>query len=80
MQESVEKVLESVRKMLGITRSDTHMSNDTLYSIINADPIRTTINQRQMSFTGHCLRMETDEPDNMYVLYESKVNPTNRPG
>ena len=68
------------RKMLGITQSDTHMSNETLYSIINSEPIRTTINQRQMSFTGHCLRMETDEPANIYALYESKVKPTNRLG
>ena len=29
---------------------------------------------------GHCIRMHSDEPINRFVLYESKVRPSIRPG
>ena len=31
-------------------------------------------------FTGHCLRMASDEPAHHFVLYESKIKPSLRPG
>ena len=68
------------RMMLGIKQKEAHMTNDALYNKLNAIPISKTIELRQMSFTGHCLRMPDDEPANIYVLYESKVKATNRRG
>ena len=38
------------------------------------------IRERQLKFAGHCNRMPTDEPINRFVLYESKVRPSLRPG
>ena len=38
------------------------------------------IRKRQLTFTGHCIRMPTDEPINCFVLYESKVRPSIGPG
>ena len=38
------------------------------------------IRERQLNFTGHCIRMPTDEPINRFFLYESKVRPSIRPG
>ena len=43
-------------------------------------PIREMMGERQLKFTGHCIRMPTDEPINRFVLNESKVRPSLRPG
>ena len=75
------------RKMLGIKQANDHVTNEDLYKRVKMDPISTIIRVRQMSFTGHCLRM--DKPDikevdkelaYIYMLYESKINKTNRVG
>jgi len=57
------------RSILGIRQSEAHMTNDELYKLAGAQPISSTIRQRQLKFTGHCLRMNIDEPANIYVLY-----------
>ena len=67
--------------MLGIRiTKDIHMTNDELYKIVQQTTIRETIRARQLKFTGHCLRMAADEPAHRFVLYESKIKPSLRPG
>ncbi len=67
--------------MLGIRISkDNHMTNDELYKIVQQTTIRETIRARQLKFTGHCLRMASDEPAHRFVLYESKIKPSLRLG
>ena len=68
------------RIMLGIKQSRDHVTNERLYQRVNQVPIREMIRERQLKFTGHCIRMPTDEPINRFVLYESKVRPSLRPG
>ena len=34
----------------------------------------------QLKFTGHCIRMPTDEPANRLVIYESKIRSYLLPG
>ena len=68
------------RMMLDIRQSEVHLTNDELYQRVGAVPISKTVQRRQMSFTGHCLRMKTDELANIYALYESEVKAANRPG
>ena len=38
------------------------------------------IRERQLKFTGRCIRMLADEPINRFVLFESKVRPSLQPG
>jgi hypothetical protein len=57
------------RIILGIKQSETHMTNEQLYKEANAKPISLTIRDRQLQFTGHCLRMPADEPSNILALY-----------
>ena len=66
--------------MVGIKQSRDHVTNETLYQRVNQLPIREMIREWQLKFTGHCIRMPTDEPINRFVLYESKVRPFLRPG
>ena len=68
------------RIMLGIKQSRDHVTNERLYQRVNQVPVREMIRERQLKFTGHCIRMPTDEPINRFVLYESKVRPSLRPG
>ena len=46
--------------MLGIKQSRDHLTNQSLYQV----PRRETIHERQLKFTGHYIRMPTDEPAN----------------
>ena len=66
--------------MLGIKLSRDHVTNERLYQRVNQVPIREMIRDRPLKFTGHCIRMSADEPINRFVLYESKVRPSLRPG
>jgi exonuclease III len=68
------------RIILGINQSETHTTNDQLYAIVNARPITSTIRDRQLQFTGHCLRMPEDEPSKIFVLYTSSLQQTHRRG
>ena len=69
------------RIMLGVRQSDDHMTNDELYKKSAQRPIRELIRERQLKFIGHCLRMDREEPANIYALYKSEVgqNPVGRP-
>ena len=33
-----------------------------------------------LKFIGRCIRMPTDQPDNRFVIYESNIGPSLRPG
>ena len=66
--------------MLGIKQSRGHRTNERLYQRVNQVPIREMIRERQLKFTGHWICMPTDEPINRFVLYESKVRRSLRPG
>jgi hypothetical protein len=69
------------RMMLGISQSETHTTNEELYiAAENAKPITTIIRERQLQFTGHCLRMPNDEPANVYVLYKPALAQTSKRG
>ena len=60
--------------MLGIKQSQ---NNDNLYILTG----QATLCERQLKFTGHCIRMvmSTDEPDNIFVISESKIKSSLRP-
>jgi exonuclease III len=69
------------RIMLDIRLSkDFHMTNDELYKRVGQIPISETIRERQLKFTGHCLRMAADEPAHRFIVYESKIKTSLRPG
>ena len=69
------------RIMLRINQSEAHMKNEELYRKCAQRPIRELVRERQLKFVGHCLRMDKEEPANIYVLYKSEVgkNPVGRP-
>ena len=56
------------------------MTNTDLYRMADENPISEMIRERQLQFTGHCLRMLKDEPVNIYVIYESQIGRSNRRG
>ena len=66
--------------MLGVNQSEDHVTNEDLYDKVESVPISIMICHCQMSFTGHCLRMNQDEPENIYMLYTSKIKNSNRRG
>ena len=57
--------------MLGIKQTETHMTNKELYKTTEQKPISSLIREHQLQFIGHCLRMPSDEPANIYALYTS---------
>ena len=59
--------------MLGVRQSETHMTNEELYSKTGQRPISQKIRRQQLQFNGHCLRMDLSEPANTYVLYTSEI-------
>jgi hypothetical protein len=62
------------RIILGIRQSEAHITNKKLYQLAdNARPTTQVIRERQLQFTGHCLRMNEKEPANIYALYTSSV-------
>ena len=66
--------------MLDICRAETHMIDMDLYRIADEHPISKMICERQLQFTGHCLRMPKDEPANIYVIYQGKSRQSNHYG
>ena len=56
--------------MVAIKQSQDHVTNERLYQGVNQVPIREMIRERQLKFTGPCIRMPTDEQINRFVLYE----------
>ena len=67
--------------MLNIRQTEEHVTNQELYRRTGQRPIRDVIKERQLKFTGHCLRMDKEEYTNIYALYKSEVgqNPVGRP-
>ena len=61
------------RIMLNIRQADDHITNDELYSRVKQRPIREIIQERQLKFIGHCLRMSEDEPARIFALYKSEI-------
>ena len=59
--------------MLGIKQAEIHMKNDQLYKKVLQRPIRDQIRERQLEFTGHCLRMNKEEPANIAILCKSEI-------
>jgi hypothetical protein len=37
-------------------------------------PVHEIVRERQLRFTGHCLRLQAEEPANLYMLFEYKIN------
>ena len=68
------------RIMLDIKQSRDHVTNQSLYHLTGQAPLCETIRERQLKFTGHCIRMPTDEPANRFVIYESKIRASLRSG
>ena len=61
------------RIILGVRQAEVHMKNDELYKKVSQRPIRDQIRERQLKFTGHCLRMDKEELPNIYILYKSEI-------
>ena len=68
------------RIILGIKQSRDHVTNQSLYHLTDQAPLRETIRERQLKFTGHLIRMTTDEPANRFFIYESKIRSSILPG
>jgi hypothetical protein len=69
------------RTILGIKQSEAHMTNIQLYNEAGTRPISETIRERQLRFTGHCLRMDSAEPANAFALYPNNAaTPEGREG
>ena len=61
--------------MLGINQKKDRLTNVELYKRAgNQRPVHEIIRERQLKFTGHCLRLPAEEPANLYMLYEYKIN------
>ena len=63
------------RIMLGIKQSRDHVTNESLYHPTSQVPV----GERKLKFTGHFIRMPTNEPANCFVIYESKIRSSLRP-
>ena len=57
--------------MLSIKQPRDHVTNKSLYKLNRQTPLCEKIRKRQLKFTGHCICMPTDEPDNRFVIYGS---------
>ena len=62
--------------MLDIKQSRDHVAKRRIYHLI----CHMLLRERQLKFTGHCIRMPTDERANHFVIYESKTRSSLRPG
>ena len=64
--------------VLGIKESRDHLTNESLYYPTGQAPLRETILEHQLKFTGLCIRMPTDAK--RFFIFESKIRPYLRPG
>ena len=62
--------------MLNINQTENKISNEELYRITKQRPIRDIIRERQLQFTGHCIRMPEDEPARIYIMHQSNIKDT----
>ena len=56
------------RIMLGISRRD-HVTNYSIFSMTNSEPLVYCVKKRQLRFLGHVLRLPEEEPARSYALY-----------
>ena len=54
--------------MLGIRKRD-HVTNYSIYSMTNSEPLVYCVRKRQLRFLGHILRLPEEEPARSYALY-----------
>ena len=76
LSEKIRKSLDSFatncyRIMLGIKHTD-RISNEEVYKRTGQIPLSDKVIRRQLTWIGHMLRRETDEPIRIYGLYEPK--------
>ena len=57
------------RQILGISYLD-HISNEEIYRQVEQLPLIRTIQDKQLSWLGHTLRRNKDEPARIFALYE----------
>ena len=57
------------RIMLNIRRLD-HVTNEEIYKRVNQQPLSISIQRRQLTWIGHILRREPEEPIRKYALYQ----------
>ena len=57
------------RIMLGIKRMD-HVTNETIYALVNEKPLSLVIARRQLTWVGHMLRAKESELIRKYALWE----------
>ena len=69
---------KSYRIILGVKQVEVHMKNDELYKKVSQYPIRDQIRERQLKFTGHCLRMDKEELAYIYIFYKSEIRQNKR--
>ena len=68
------------RIILGVKQSRDHITDEVLYQRAGQECISELVCKRQLSFTGHCLRMDIDEPIHRYLFYESAIKRNTRSG
>ena len=61
--------------MLGILQSRDQFTNQSMFHKTG----KGTIRERRLKFPGHLTSMLTDEPDNQFVIYESRFRSSLRP-
>lgn len=57
------------RIMLGVKRMD-HVTNETIYALVNEEPLSSVIARRQLTWVGHMLRAKESELIRKYALWE----------
>ena len=57
-----------------------NLTNKSLYQLTGQIPLCETMRERQLKFTGSCIRMPTDEPAYCFFIYESRIRSSLRPG
>ena len=56
------------------------MTNLILYQLTGQVLLREMFRERKLKFTGHCIRITKDETANRFVIYESRIISSFRPG
>ena len=56
------------RIMAGVKRRD-HVTNSSIHSMTNTEPLIYSVRKRQLGFLGHILRLPDEEPARRYALY-----------
>ena len=77
LTETLIEKLESMREHATVSLC---VTNQSLYQLTGQVPLRETIREPQLKFTGHCICMPTDELVNRFVIYESRIKSSLRLG